>query len=386
MKNMNSFILISLLFLWACGQENIEKGKTYQLESIDQIALEIDETTPNFSMGLQYFAKGDQEWIFNINWNTNALQIYNLSEGTLMQTIPFEKEGDQGVGDLMAFHVHHLDSIFLFPFGGSYFTLTDSAGKLKNRVRYSAPENHTEGFVHNISFISPPVIQGKNIILKTRPAIVRNYREMTNELLAASHLSIQVDMETGRSTLLPQQYPTDYLAKGVKRFDYSSTNTEEKVVYSFFGDHHLYWAADYESPLTKTEAKSQYLNDQLALFPIDGGFLESQKYSNASSRYENLLYDPFREVFYRFAYPDLEVFTEEEVRALRNNPGPFVIMVFDKDLKLLTETYFEGGKYLPMNAFVGKKGLYLSINNPDNPAIQEDLMRFEVFELNMEPR
>lgn len=109
--------------------------------------------------------------------------------------------------------------------------------------------------------------------------------------------------------------------------------------------------------------------------------MESQKYSFASSRYENLLYDRYREVYYRFAFPDLEVDTEEEVRALRNNPGPFVVMIFDKELKLLGETYFEGGMYLPMNAFVGKKGLYLSTNNPDNPENQEDKMGFEIFEL-----
>lgn len=114
----------------ACGEGKNEKSKTYHLESIDQIALEIDETTPNFSMGLQYFAEGDQEWIFNINWNTNSLQMYDLESGDLVKTIPFEKEGDQGVGELMTFHVHTLDSIFLFPFQGTSFSLVDGSGNL----------------------------------------------------------------------------------------------------------------------------------------------------------------------------------------------------------------------------------------------------------------
>ncbi len=381
MKNVNSFVLISVLFFWACGEGNNEKSKTFLLESIDQIALEIDETTPNFSMGLQYFLDSKNEWVFNINWNTNSLQMYDLSEGTLMKTIPFEKEGDQGVGELMAFHVHALDSIFLFPFQGASFSLVDGSGNLIKRFKYNLPENHTAGFVHNISFVSPPIIQGGQINFKTRPAIIDNYREMTNEMLASSKLSFKLDLETLDTELLMHHYPSDYLENGFKRFEFSRAAGAGKVVYSFFGDHQLYWASDFNSPLEKVEAKSEYLNEKLPLFPIDGAFLESQKYSNASSRYDNLIYDPYREVFYRFAYPDLDVNTEEEVRALRNNPGPFVIMVFDKDLKLLTETYFKGGKYLPLNAFVGKKGLYLSTNNPDNPAIQEDLMGFEVFAL-----
>lgn len=283
------------------------------------------------------------------------------------------------MGELMAFHVHTMDSIFLIPFGASYFSLADTSGKVIKIFRYEAPENHTPGFVHNISYISPPIIKGNEIILKTRPAIVSNYNEMTNEMLAKSHLTFKLDLESLKSTLLPQNYPADYLGNGAKRFDFSMVEGDGKVVYSFFGDHHLYWAENFESPLKSVEGRSSYLNETLPLFPKGGPVLESQKYSFASSRYENLLYDRYREVYYRFAYPDLDVETEEEVRALRNNPGPFVIMVFDMDLKFLGETYFEGGRYLPMNAFVGKEGLYLSTNNPDNTENKEDQLGFEVF-------
>lgn len=381
MRFVNVFVLIGLMLVWACGQGDKEETRVYQVESIDQIALEIDETTPNFSMGLQFYAAGEEDLLFNINWNTNSLQVYDLDRGSLMKTIRLEVEGDQGVGEIMAFHLHSLDSIFLFPFGGSQFSLIDSSGQVKNRFKYHAPENHTAGFVHNISYVSPPLIRGKEIYLKTRPAVVDNYREMTNEMLAGSKLNFKLDLNTLEAELLPHQYPNDYLEKGFKRFEFSSAQGKGKIVYSFFGDHQLYWAKDFASPLNKVEGKSNYLNDPLPLFPIDGAFLESQKYSTASSRYENLLYDAYRDVYYRFAYPDLDVNTEEEVRALRNNPGPFVLMVFDKDLRLLAEKYFEGGKYLPMNAFVGKKGLYISTNNPDNPEVLEDKMGFEIFVL-----
>ncbi|WP_194774740.1 DUF4221 family protein [Pararhodonellum marinum] len=371
-----SFILLFLGF--SCKPNNREEIAEIQLKSIGQTSLMIDETTPDFSMGLQYFESG-QEMVFNINWTTNSLQMYDLENGELIKNIQFEREGDQGVGELMAFHVHTMDSIFLFPFGTSYFSLADTSGKVKKRFGYEAPENHTPGFVHNISYISPPIVKGNEIILKTRPAIVSNYNEMSNEMLAKSHLTFRLDLDSLKTTLLPQFYPADYLEKGTKRFDFSMVKEDGKLVYSFFGDHNLYWAENLEGPLKSIDGRSTFLNEALPLFPKGGPALESQKYSFASSRYENLLYDRYQEVYYRFAYPDLEVETEGEVRALRNNPGPFVVMVFDKELKLLGETYFEGGKYLPMNAFVGKKGLYLSTNNPDNPKNQEDKMGFEVY-------
>lgn len=381
MKNRLLLSFLSCQFIFFSCNQSSDKELAFELRSAGKIDLAIDETTPDFSMGLQY-VESERELLFNINWNTNSLQLYDLENGDLIKTILMEKEGDQGVGEIMAFHVHTLDSIFVFPFGGAGFSLIDANGNVINRFKYPLPENHTAGFVHNISYVSPPVIRGKEIFLKTRPAIVDNYREMTNEMLAKSHLVFKLDLDSLMPQLLPQHYPVDYLANGFKRFEFSSAQGNGKIVYSFFGDHHLYWAVDFGSSLNKVEGKSSYLKDVLPLFPIDGAFLESQKYSTASARYENLIYDAYREVFYRFAYPELEVYTEEEVRALRNNPGPFVVMVFDQDLKLLGEKYFEGGKYLPINAFVGKKGLYISTNNPDNPKNQEDQMGFEVFELN----
>jgi hypothetical protein len=380
---MKKYQLASFLsFLLTCFSCNKSSDKeiAFGLRSAGEINLSIDETTPDFSMGLQ-FVESERELLFNINWNTNSLQLYDLENGDLIKTVQMEKEGDRGIGEVMAFHVHTMDSIFVFPFGVAGFSLIDADGNLINRFKYPLPENHTEGFVHNISYVSPPVISSKEIFLKTRPAIVSNYREMTNEMLAESHLVFKMDLDSLMPQLLPQHYPADYLSNGSKRFEFSSAQGNGKIVYSFFGDHHLYWADDYDSPLKKVEGKSSYLKDVLPLFPINGAFLESQKYSTASARYENLIYDTFREVFYRFAYPELDVDKEEEVRALRSNPGPFVVMVFDQDLKLLGEKYFEGGKYLPMNAFVGKKGLYISTNNPDNPKNQEDLMEFEVFVL-----
>lgn len=382
MKNRLLLNFLPCLFIFFSCNKSSDKELAFELRSAGEINLSIDETTPDFSMGLQY-VESERELLFNINWNTNSLQIYDLENGDLIKTVQMEKEGDRGVGEVMAFHVHTMDSIFVFPFGGTEFSLVDANGDVINRFKYPLPGNHTSGFVHNISYVSPPVIRGKEIFLKTMPSIVSNYREMTNEMLAKSHLVFKLDLDSLMPQLLPQHYPADYLSNGFKRFEFSSAQGNGKIVYSFFGDHHLYWAEDYGSSLEKVEGKSSYLKDVLPLFPIEGTFLESQKYSTASARYENLIYDVYREVFYRFAYPELEVNTEEELRALRSNPGPFVVMVFDQDLKLLGEKYFEGGKYLPMNAFVGKKGLYISTNNPDNSENKENQMEFEVFEINL---
>src|SRR5690606_14432114 len=112
---------------------------------------------------------------------------------------------------------------------------------------------------------------------------------------------------------------------------------------------------------------------------VDGrGFSE---YFFAKSRYESMIHDPYRNVFYRFAFPTVAVESDEELRALRSSPGAFVVMVLDEDLNILTEKRFEAGTYLPSNFFVGEKGLYLSLNHPDGPENKEDRLTFELIRL-----
>ncbi len=81
------------------------------------------------------------------------------------------------------------------------------------------------------------------------------------------------------------------------------------------------------------------------------------------------------------AIPTISDVTDDELRNLPTAPGPFSFLVFDENLKLLTEKLFAAGTYLPDNSFVGEKGLYLSINHPDNPQKREDQMVFELLEL-----
>jgi hypothetical protein len=105
------------------------------------------------------------------------------------------------------------------------------------------------------------------------------------------------------------------------------------------------------------------------------------QYMNTSSRYDNLIYDAYRNLYYRFAYPTLDLTDLNEIQRLRTSPGPFVIMVLDDELNVLGETYFEAGRYLPTNFFIHQDGLYISINHPDNPANEEDMFKFELLKV-----
>jgi hypothetical protein len=140
--------------------------------------------------------------------------------------------------------------------------------------------------------------------------------------------------------------------------------------------------ADLDGNLIKSvDAKSQFLDQGFPSFNEATDRFNTMNYISASDRYERLLYDEYREVFYRFVFPKVEVQNEEEINQLRIFPRKFGVMILDKDLNVLGETLMPENTYFPSNSFVSKDGLYISISHPDNPKNEEDLMSFEVFKL-----
>ncbi|SDA60465.1 protein of unknown function [Algoriphagus alkaliphilus] len=382
MHKFNPNFVFSALFsllLFSCQKQGEDKSKVWELvPSAEKISLSLDDQTPNISMRLEYFG-GKKPLLFNVNEITNSLQIFDLESQSLVKELTFEREGDQGV-DFQYFHVQSLDSIFLFPPFGKRIILTDTSGKIKNRIRFELPLGYSTIFPHNSYYVSPPAVIGKDLIVKTRAD--GRITEFTQSQLDTLALEVAINLETGAVRMLPLGFPGDYLNLGNKQLEYSIVNQGGKKLVSFMGDHRVYLAEQNSEIWSAKDAKSQFLDEQMPFFAKDVDSRGINEYAFSKSRYESLVYDPYRKVYYRFAYPTVTFETDEELRALRTSPGPFVVIVLDENGDILTERRFEAGTYYPTNFFVGEKGLYLSINHPDNPENQEDVLTFELIRLN----
>lgn len=380
MYKFTSKSLLACLFsvlIFSC-QDKKEEPKSYSLvASGEKMILPINDSTSNISSGLEYF-EGGKPYLFNANWNTNSLQIYDLKNQVLEKELVFEREGDRGI-EWNYFHVQSLDSIFLFPPFGNRFVLTDTSGVINNQIRFELPTGYSTIFPHNSYYVSPPAVIGKELIVKVRGD--KRLTEYTQGNLDSMSLEAAINLETGAVRMLPPGFPNDYLSSGSKQLEYSIINLGGKKIASFMGDHRLYTSDHNSEAWTVIDSKSQFLDNQMPTIPKDIDSRGMSEYAFAKSRYESLVYDSFRQVFYRFGYPTFAFENDEELRALRNSPPAFVVMVFDEELQFLTETKFEAGTYFPTNFFVGEKGLYISLSHPDNPEIKEDEMVFGLIKL-----
>ena len=101
-----------------------------------------------------------------------------------------------------------------------------------------------------------------------------------------------------------------------------------------------------------------------------------------SPSYGNIMYDKYRQVYYRFVYPEVEFDQSEDFLSIfREGRKQFSILILDKELSIIGETLFPVYTYNSNLAFVNEKGLYLSVSHYKRTDFDENILRFQRIDL-----
>ena len=176
-------------------------------------------------------------------------------------------------------------------------------------------------------------------------------------------------------------YPKDYWDLGKKLTYYSWAEREGKIYIAPCYDHEMQvFDMAAEKIISKKQVKSSAIDrfDYVNVLPTNP--LEALTNTLRSDRYGGLYYDKYRDVFYRIFIPGFEPDENaslEELRHLDKSRKRWGIMVLDKELNILIEHFFEDFEAYPdANFLVGRKGLYVSMNNLFHTNYDEDRFRY----------
>ena len=113
--------------------------------------------------------------------------------------------------------------------------------------------------------------------------------------------------------------------------------------------------------------------------PMAEGIVES----NSKPKYDNIVYDRYRDVYYRFCrMKDTKTSPKGFLdRGYYQCLSDFSILILNSDLEVIGETLFEAGVYAPKLFFVNKDGLWLSENNYQREDITDDVLKFRCLKL-----
>jgi hypothetical protein len=276
---------------------------------------------------------------------------------------------------MFGYHIQDLNHIYLSEMDKPEIVLIDSMANVLERIDFGKTSEGLQ--LHgawSISHSYKPfwVIDHKMYI------VARG-----NRFAERNPVTVTIDLETKAVDELPFQYPKFPVFSDAPASveDYLSCYYDgHNFVYSFHNDENIYVTLPDHQTVRSIPVKSRYIPEVI--------FSESIKTGNLMNTflevptYGNLIYDPYREVYYRFTYPECKLDNGENfIDIYLYGRKTFSIIILDREFNILGETLFPDFTYSAPATFVREDGLYISASHYKNPDYSDDVLKFVRFEL-----
>lgn len=382
--HINIILLQAILLLAcaACKQDTSRPRADYALnKSEKKVIYPLDSSTKTFIHTLQlYIDKNGEEYLTFQNQDQNKIIFYHFATGKLAFKLEPEMNGSNGTGLFYGYYIHNFDSIFLTNHFLPQITMIDKHKKVIEKLVYGDPEdsNMLNAYYSITNYYNPLVITNHKLYLTYR----------CNRWAAFNPVAAVIDMQTHVVRAFPSFiYPhfpgADNKAKAFGVEEYLSRCYDgNRFIYSFYFDEDLYVAPLEHDSIRRVKTTSRYMK-KVTIWDDYGRLTLADIAGNPN--YGNILYDPYREVYYRIVYPSTAINREltdrQLMELLQYGRTQFSILILDKDLKVIGETLFPENTYNSQLMFIRHDGLYISDSHPLNPEYSDDVLSFRRFDL-----
>lgn len=384
----NSFPFLIILFLFSCTHntisvENEHKGNlvaTHELkiqENNDKMFYLDSETAP-YPPYVQLIKDSlNQQILSFLNPYNTSIYFYNYNDTSFIKRIKYEKEGANAILKPAGFYIHNMDSIYVYNMPMTEIVLCDSFGIVKNRISLRSSDPNWPLYMpqYLLSTTNPIMESDNNLILTGQ-----SFFSIPEENISKFRFSVSINMETN-TTSFHHTYPDELYGinsnweGGLPTQVFSAKLNDSMVVYSFPVSHNLYISnynsSDYQTAyggsnqattIKSIDREAKNTPDEIVV----SHYLQQDMYGP-------IIYDRFRNLYYRFLFkgvPNASFSTPKEEK-------PIIIIIMDKNLEYLGETFIGNGKEWNWNnSFVSEEGL--NIEYIDNE-MNEDYLIFKVF-------
>ena len=393
MKITSFICLVSCICLFACQDSPKESIATYDigLAESKKIVLPVDENTYYLSKSMFQFEEDGREYLQfgNLEKRLHEILIYDIENQNLHKKIPLEREGPNGLPAIWGCIPFHDSKNFLISqHNAGRTTIIDREGnvvrhynmKHNGKNKLWADCRYGTSFFHMPSFTRDSIVYFSNGIFIQYKINQRLNRDNWKIIPMFNSLNLK----NGHVGTLPIKYPDIFEddvrtpAGGGYVFSYDYNYKQDRLVCSFTGYDSIMVTDDLKQ-VRWYNGKSRYLKSMRPkVYEADG--FDWLRESVESPSYHNIMYDKYRDVYYRIVRHPYELKANES--PFEDPTGrEFSIIIFDKDLNIIGETKFPGNKYLYKMSFVGRDGLYISENNSANPEFDENKLVFTCFKL-----
>lgn len=368
---------LSLLLLVSCAEKKISREDLYTLVPSTQIkSFELNSDVKYNAFYLYVFNDKNKEYLSFLNYYGNQILFYDLNSGQFLFKIDLDQEGPHGIVQPSGCYVKDFDNIYVSSYAYKGLIKVDTTGQIIQRIPFGKTKEGYEVLPSytpsSHPYTAPLFVEGKMFI--TQPAVNRFHP------IEETPLSIAIDTiksEYIESTLSYSILNVDEMASKDLRFGRIFNNGN--FIYSFYASENLIIASGDHSSVQKIGIPSKYINSSTEMQKMG----ENGPKSNLEvARYGDIIYDSYRKVYYRFAYPKTELEHEVNWRGKAvYGRKKFSVIILNEDFEIIGETLFPESVYNSYVFFVHKDGLYISRDYQMNYDQSEDFMTFELIEL-----
>jgi hypothetical protein len=362
----------------------------YELEAAADKALKYpsgNDIEFLFGVLFPYIDKSGREYLTFGSRINNSILFYDLPTGKYLFDVKPEREGPDGIGRCTGYYIEDLDNIYITSYEKFGLVKTDTTATVKRFIAYGKTNsgyNVVPGYTSKSYPCQPTVFYDRKIYITQKPYQASKISE--------TPVTVAIDTIAGVITEHPFRFPNlltdDELRVLLIGPGFSRDFNGKQLVYSFHIDENIYITDMETDEIKKIPARSKHI-DNNAL-----SSLKRLKYPETSelackmlpetSCYENICYDKYRDVYYRFTQIGVEQRTDAGITPevlWESGPAQFSVIIPDKDFNIIGETLFPKYTYNPTVAFVHKNGLYISDSHILNPSFDENVPGFTCFTL-----
>lgn len=389
---MKRLIYLFLFILISCDQkvEDIsnyqEKNgrdytKIFEFDTVKQLKFKLEPPIRYSTNSISSSIIDGEEIISYLDSDNQSILTFSSNSGELLKNIPLEIEGPNGVGNIGYISAHYYlnnDSIFLYNRQVSPLYLINSKGEIRRKYKVTDYSGASNFPVPNSSTMSPIHFWNNSLLFSCG---IQNYEEDFTGYPSLLQLDLN-DGEIDYLSTFPEIYSKAFWGAYFKYDPSIALNTRKKeVIISYPIDHNVH-VFNLESGLVKQYYVGSEFFEEIPPYKNDPSFFlkrnPSERDENetnhafSSSEYRGIIYDEWRELFYRVALirPSIETVISGDRRF------SFSIIIFNENYEKVGETKLPNDKYDPSSIFLTREGL--AVFRKDLYSENEDMLVFDV--------
>lgn len=364
--------------LYSCKETNqITKLSLQATDTYIEFPIDEDTRLPKYC--LWTFDEKDNEYLAFPSRGRDIL-FYDIDKEKLVKKVKYETEGNNGVGRIYSFSVTDFNHIYIADTNEPILYITDTTGIVKSKIKYEFSNNDiplVPAFFHTITY-SPFYKWGDSIYIP----------QSLNPQIGAkkSPVGVLLNNSTGEIVSVPLNYQfLDGMTEKPSSTGGAKVSTcfdGKSFVYSFETLDSVYKISKNLKTTERYIAKSRYISRPKIEIVSNSDVNLIIKRKCELPAYGNLIYDKFREVYYRFVFVEAEFENNEDYMEIyHNGRKQFSIMILDKEMNVVGETLFPEYTYNAYLFFVRKDGLYLCSSHFKRSDFDDNILRFQKIEL-----